>query len=90
MSQYTLSLLTFVSNNKEQYFANSEIHNINTRHISDLHLPGTHLNIHQKGVYYSDIKIFNSFPQDIKTYIIIQEHLKRQLKNFYTQNLSTH
>ena len=26
MSQYILSLLTFVSNNREQYFANSEIH----------------------------------------------------------------
>jgi hypothetical protein len=32
MSQYILSLLTFVSKNREQYFANSEIHNINTRH----------------------------------------------------------
>ena len=30
MSQYILSLLTFVSNNSEQYFANSEIRNINT------------------------------------------------------------
>jgi hypothetical protein len=42
MSQYTLSLLTFVSNNREQYFANSEIHNINTRHTSNLYLPSTH------------------------------------------------
>ena len=62
MSQYILSLLTFVSNYKEQYFANSEIHNINTRHSSDLHLPRTHLNIYQKRVYYSGIKIFNSLP----------------------------
>jgi hypothetical protein len=31
MSQHRCSLLTFVSNNKEQYFTNSEIHNINTR-----------------------------------------------------------
>jgi hypothetical protein len=30
MSQYMLSLLTFVSNNRERYFANFEIHNINT------------------------------------------------------------
>jgi amino acid transporter len=30
MSQYILSLLTLVSKNKEYYFANSEIHNINT------------------------------------------------------------
>jgi len=55
MSQYILSLLTFVTNNKEQYFTNSEILNINTRHTSNLHLPRTHLNIYQKGVYYSGI-----------------------------------
>jgi len=58
MSQYILSLLTFVSNNREQYFTNSEIHIINTRHTSKLHLSRAHLNIYQKGVYYSGIKIF--------------------------------
>jgi hypothetical protein len=62
MSQYKLSLLTFVSNNRVQYFANSEIHNINTRHTSNLHLPRAHMNIYQKGVYYLGIKIFNSLP----------------------------
>ena len=67
MSQYILSLLTFVSNNREQYFANSEIHNMNTRHTFNLHLPRAHLNIYQKGVYYSGIKIFSSLPWDIKT-----------------------
>jgi hypothetical protein len=55
MSKYILSLLTFVSNNREHYFANSEIHNINTRHTSNLHLPRAHLNIYQKGVHYSGI-----------------------------------
>jgi len=69
MPQYVLSLLTFVSNNREQYFANSEIHNINTRHTSNPHLRSAHLNIYQKGVYYSGIKIFSSLPRDVKTYI---------------------
>jgi hypothetical protein len=69
MSQYILSLLTFVLNNKEQYFTNSEIHNINTRHTSNLHSPRAHLNIYQKVVYYSGIKIFSSLPRDIKTHI---------------------
>jgi len=62
MSQYILSLLKIVSNNREQYFTNSEIHNINTRHTSNLHLPRAHSNIYQKEVYYSGIKIFNSLP----------------------------
>jgi len=82
MSQYILFLLTFVSNNREEYFANSEIHNINTRHTSNLHLPRAHLNIFQRGVHYSGIKIFNSLPWDIKTYIdnpIIFNSLNTQL-----------
>jgi hypothetical protein len=90
MSQYILSLLTFVSNNSEQYFANSEIHNINTRHTSNLHLPRAHLNIYQKGVYYSGINIFNSIPGDIKTCIGNPRTFKKAVKNFYTQTPSTH
>jgi hypothetical protein len=34
MSQYIVSLLTFVSNNRDQYITNSETHNINTRHTA--------------------------------------------------------
>ena len=82
MSQYILSLFTFVSNNREEYFANSEIHNINTRHTSNLHLPRARLNIYQKGVYYSGIKIFNSLPQDIKTYIDNKRTFKKAVKKF--------
>ena len=73
MSEYILSLLTFVSNSREQYFENSEIHNINTRHTSNLHLPRAHLNIYQKGVYYSIV-----FHGTSKHTLIFQEHLKRQ------------
>jgi len=88
MSQYILSLLTFVSNNRQQYFANSEIHNINTRHTSNLHLPRAHLNIYQKD--YSGIKIFNCLQWDIKTYIDNPRTFKKAAKNFYTQTPSTH
>jgi len=82
MSQYIISLLTFVSNNREQYFANSEIRNINTRQTSNLHLPRAHLNIYQKGVYYSGIKIFNSLPRGIKTYIDNPRTFKKAVKEF--------
>jgi hypothetical protein len=75
-----------VSNNKEQYFANSEIHNINTRHTSKLHLPRAHLNIYQKGVYYSGIKIFNSLPQDIKTHTDNPRTFKKAVKKFVSTN----
>jgi len=86
MSQYILSLLTLVSNNREQYFRNSEIHNINTKHTSNPHLPKPHLNIYQKGVYYSGIKIFNSLPQDIKMYIDNPRTFKKAVKKFLYTN----
>ena len=84
MSQYIRSLLTSVLNNREECFTNSEVHNINTRHTSNLHLPRAHLNIYQKRVYYSGIKIFNSLPQGIKTYTDNPRTFKKQLKRFYT------
>ena len=90
MSQYILSLFKFVSNNKEQYFANSEIHNINTRHNSDLYLPMTRLNIYRKGVYYSGIRIFSSFSQDIKTYMDNPRTFKKAVEKFLYPTPSTH
>ena len=54
-SQYILSLPIFGVNNREQFFKNSEIHNINTRHSSNLHLHSANLDIYQNGVYYSGI-----------------------------------
>jgi len=72
------------------YFANSEIHNINTRHTSNLHLPKAHLNIYQNGVYYSSIRIFNSLPLDIKTCNDNPRTFKKAVKKFYTQTPSTH
>jgi len=86
MSQYIITLLKFVSNNREQYFANSKIHNINTRHTSNLHLPRLHFNIYQKGVYYSGIKIFSSLPWDIKTYIDNSRTSKKAVKKFLYTN----
>jgi hypothetical protein len=80
MSQYILSLPTFVSNHREQYFTNPETHYINTRHTSNVHLPRAHLNIYQKGIYYSGI-FFNRFSivfhGTSKHVLTNQEHLQR-------------
>jgi hypothetical protein len=68
------------------YVANFEIHNTNTRHTSNLHLPRAHLNIYQKGVYYSGIKIFNSLPRDIKTHTDNTRTFKKAVKKFLYTN----
>ena len=67
-SQYILSLLLFVVNNRHQFLIISEIRNINTRHSSNLHLPSANLHIYQKRFYYSRVKIFNIFPFNINKF----------------------
>jgi len=46
-SEYILSLIIFGVNNGEHFVINSEIHNINTRHCSNLHLHLENLDIYQ-------------------------------------------
>jgi hypothetical protein len=38
-SQYIYSLLLFVSNNRQHFKINSDVHNINTRNNLDFHYP---------------------------------------------------
>ena len=64
-SQYTFSFLLFFANNRNNFVSNSVYHNINTRPKHDLHLPQVSLAMYQKGVYYSDIIIFNGLPKAI-------------------------
>jgi hypothetical protein len=58
-SQYILSLLLLVVGNGIYYRVNSDIHNINMRNKSNLHLPISNLSVYQKGPCYSGIKVFN-------------------------------
>jgi hypothetical protein len=52
-SEYKLSLLLFVVNNRSYFTTNTVYHDSNTRHWNDLHLPQATLAMYQKGVYYS-------------------------------------
>jgi hypothetical protein len=65
-SQYMLSLLMFVVQNKKNFLTNNENHNLDTRQRNNLYLPQANLTIYQKGAYYSGIKIFNNLPLEIK------------------------
>jgi hypothetical protein len=57
-SQSILSLLLFLIDNVYYFKVNSEIHNINTRNKLNLHLPISNLSVHQKGTYYTGIRVF--------------------------------
>jgi len=65
-SQYIFSLLVFVIKNRGLFQSNSEIHDLNTRFNHNLHLPFTNLTLVQKGVLYSESKIYNHLPSNIK------------------------
>jgi len=65
-SQYIVSLLLFVVNNRNYFTPNSIFYESNTRHRNDLHSPLATLAMYQKGVYYSGIKVFNGLPRALK------------------------
>ena len=65
-SQYILSLLMYVVNNKHLFTKNLEVHNHNTRSANNFHLPITNLTKYQKGAHYAGIKIFNHLPTHTK------------------------
>jgi hypothetical protein len=80
VSQYILSLLISVVNNRDKFLINSEINNTNTRHISNLHLPSANLDIYQTGVHYSGTKICNSLTFTIKKFSNNPRTFKSALK----------
>jgi hypothetical protein len=69
--------------NRELFKLNSDIHHIETIHDNDLHLPSTKLNLYQKGVFYSGIKMYNHLPSSIKD---LSHDFKRALKGIIQSN----
>jgi len=64
-SQYILSLLLFVIQNRGHFTSNSSFHNINTRQKNDLHLPQVSPTMYQKRVSMP-IKSISSNPKQFK------------------------
>lgn len=86
-SQYILSLLVFVNKNRSLFLSNSEIHNVNTRHKDNLHLPATNLTLVQKGVQYSGSRIYNHLPQHIKLLSNNARHFKSALRSYLLEHM---
>jgi hypothetical protein len=82
-SQYIISLLIFVVDNKNLFYENSEIHNINTRQNFNLHQPQANLKLYQKRVYYSGIKGFNNIPLNIRNLFCGAKRGKSELTKYF-------
>jgi hypothetical protein len=65
-SQYILSLLLFVVDNKSMYNLNSDTRNIKMRQKLNFHQHSANLSLYQKGIHFFSIKVFNSLPQSLK------------------------
>ena len=85
-SQYILSTLLFVIKNKNLYTTNQNIHTINTRFNSDLHLPICNLTLYQKGAYFSGIMLFNHLPLSLKRLSNDIKVFKPALRRFLKQH----
>jgi hypothetical protein len=81
-SQYIFSLLLLVVKNLGIFSFNSDVHSINARQGSHLHLPANKLTKVQKGVNYSWIRIFNNLPQSIRDLSSDVINFKQALKKF--------
>jgi hypothetical protein len=66
ISQYILSLMLFVVKNKNYFTLNLVNYTNSTRQLNNLYQPVTNFAIHQTGVHYIAIKIFNNLPPYIK------------------------
>ena len=89
-SQYMLSLLLFVVQNRTLFLTNTENYNLDTRQRNNLYLPQANLTIYQKGAYYSGIKMFNNSPSEIKDVASNHKKFKTALKKFvYTYSFYT-
>jgi len=84
--QYILSLLLFVVKNRELFRSDCNIHNINKRYNSDLHLPIANLTVFQKGVFYFVIRVFNHLPSTIKDLSYDVNQFELALKQFFVAN----
>ena len=74
-------------NTNSQFWANSEIHNINTRNSSDFYQPLSHLTVYQKGPFYMDINVYNSLLADVKDLSHNIKKFKLSLRGFLHQHL---
>jgi len=85
-SQYILLVLLFLTNNKDQFMTNAQMHTITTRQTFDLYVPAANLTIYQKGVYYQGIKICNHLPKTIKDLSGDKNKFKLVLKRYLLHN----
>jgi hypothetical protein len=83
---YIYSLLLFINKNKDEFLLNSQVHRIDTKQNSNLHLPSANLTVYQRGVCCAGMKIYNHLPSDIKNLSNDKNKFKLALEGFLLYN----
>jgi hypothetical protein len=65
-----------------KFIVNSEIHGINTRQYYNLHQPLSNLTKYQKGICYSELKVYNNLHPHITDTSDDLKKFEAQLKQF--------
>ena len=84
---HILSLMLFIIENQQDFFTNTYVHGLDTRHKNHLYLPALSLTCVQKAVLYYGIKIFNKLPSNIQNYKGVRKKFKKELKKYLTVHL---
>jgi hypothetical protein len=85
-SQYIISVVCFIIDNRDDYICNYDVHKRNTRQGSDLHQPSTSLSLYKKSIINMGINIYNKLPVFIKESIATAKEFKFLLKSFLYSN----
>jgi hypothetical protein len=64
-SQYILSIVTFLLQNKQTYVSDSSVHEFNSRHKLKLYKPTVNFTICRKGVYYGNIELLTNYQKSM-------------------------
>jgi len=85
-SQYIFPLLSFMIRNKNQFQANSEVYNFDTRQHANFHQPSVNVTKFQKGVSNLGAKVFNMLPSYVKIESDNPKKFKMALQKFLCEN----
>jgi hypothetical protein len=85
-TKFIFSLSIFIVKNKHLFTTNNPIHSVHTWFKTNLHPPIANLSKFQKGVYYSEIKIFNNLSHEIKDLTNETIQFQNALKKFLLTN----
>ena len=66
VSQYILSIVLFMTHNKDLLNMDSEIHSFSTRGNTNFFQPMTNLKMCQKGPCHSGFKVYNNLPLEVR------------------------